>query len=202
MALVAVIAGGGFALLAMGKKPSTVAGNVQARVKQIVQTGLEAVDAVEPEAPPAPEPQPAPVAAPRAKRKRSPRRAGEPELTVQVADLGGAPLPEVITPAEPAVPGPAEDATVYGADADGVEPAVLVRPHLPTRPPPTVPADELGVLELVVDQMGTVDHVRLVSRENRYQDRMIVAAAKAWRFQPATKDGFPVRSRLRIRVTL
>jgi protein TonB len=94
------------------------------------------------------------------------------------------------------------DDTVYSADADGIEPAVLVRPHLPSRIPSAVRVEELGILELVVNQTGAVDHVRLISDANRYQDRMIVAAAKAWRFQPATKDGAPVRSRVRIRVTL
>ena len=98
--------------------------------------------------------------------------------------------------------GPNGDSTIYDADTNGVEPAVLVRPHLPSRPPSSVQSEQLGVLELVVSDRGAVDHVRLMSPDNRYQDRMIVATAKTWRFQPATKDGWPVRWLARIHVTL
>jgi hypothetical protein len=31
---------------------------------------------------------------------------------------------------------------------------------------------------------------------------MLVSAAKSWRFQPATKDGRPVRFRARVRITV
>jgi hypothetical protein len=44
--------------------------------------------------------------------------------------------------------------------------------------------------------------VHLISPANRYQERMLVAAAKTWQFQPATREGQPVRFRIRIRVTL
>ncbi len=73
---------------------------------------------------------------------------------------------------------------------------------MPSQPSSAAHSEQLGVLELVVSQTGAVDHVRLISPDNRYHDRMIVAAAKTWRFRPATKDGLPVRSRMRIRVTL
>ena len=116
----------------------------------------------------------------------------------------GAPAPPTTTLDEPGLPDhPVNgDSTVYDADTNGVEPAVLVRPHLPSRPPSSVQSEQLGVLELVVSHRGAVDHVRLISPDNRYQDRMIVAAAKTWRFQPATKDGRPVRWLARIHVTL
>jgi hypothetical protein len=202
-AALTLIAGAGFVAFATKPKPATIAGRVQARVKQIVQTGLEAVGAAKPELPPSPVETPAAVPAPRAKRRPSPRSSRQQELTVRVEEIGGVPLPDP-TSDETALPEPPleSDATVYGVDAEGVEPAELVRPHLPSRPPHTVPAEHVGVLELVVSQTGDVDHVRLISPGNRYQDRMIVAAAKAWRFRPATKDGTPVRSRTRVRVTL
>ncbi len=83
-----------------------------------------------------------------------------------------------------------------------VTPAVLIRPHLPERPPPDVPEEQIGTLEFIVAETGAVEHVHLVSPTNRFQERMLVAAAKAWQFQPATRDGRPVRFRTRIRVTL
>jgi hypothetical protein len=47
-----------------------------------------------------------------------------------------------------------------------------------------------------------VEQVRLISTSNRFQDRMIVSAAKAWQFEPAMKNGQPVRYRTQIRITL
>lgn len=91
---------------------------------------------------------------------------------------------------------------VFIAGDPGVTPARLVRPHLPAEPPADVPPEQIGTLELLVNEQGTVDHVVLVSPANRYQERMLVAAAKAWLFDPATRQGQPVRFRARIRVTL
>ena len=62
--------------------------------------------------------------------------------------------------------------------------------------------DDVGTLELTVTETGTVSHVKLISTSNRYQERMLVAAAKTWRFQPAMKNGGPVRFRARVRITV
>ena len=43
--------------------------------------------------------------------------------------------------------------------------------------------------------------VRLHSSDLSLNDRMIVAAAKAWQFEPAMKDGHPVKYVLRLPVT-
>jgi TonB family protein len=91
---------------------------------------------------------------------------------------------------------------VFSAGDPHVTPAVLIRPHLPDQPPPDVPEEQIGTLEFVVAESGLVEHVHLVSPANRYQERMLVAAAKTWQFRPATRDGRPVRFRTRIRVTL
>ena len=57
-----------------------------------------------------------------------------------------------------------------------------------------------SVFDLVIDQNGRVEQVHLVSPGNRFNDRMLIAAAKAWQFLPATKDGQPVRYKLQIRI--
>jgi len=53
-----------------------------------------------------------------------------------------------------------------------------------------------------VDEQGDVEQVRLISPANRFHERMIVSAAKMWKFRPAFKDGHPVRYREKIRITL
>lgn len=86
------------------------------------------------------------------------------------------------------------------ADKD-VEPAVTLRQYLPSVTTDRV-TDTPGELDIVVSETGEVESVRLVSPANRFRERMLVAAAKAWRFRPALKGGRPVKYRVRVRVTM
>jgi outer membrane biosynthesis protein TonB len=60
----------------------------------------------------------------------------------------------------------------------------------------------VGVLEIVVGKAGDVEFVKLHTPLNRYHERMVVSAAKAWRYRPARKDGKPVRYRLTVAINL
>ena len=91
---------------------------------------------------------------------------------------------------------------VYSAGDDGVMPALLLRPLLPAQPPPDVPLNQIGTLELVVNEHGDVERVRLVSPSNRFHERMLVAHAKTWKFRPAIRDGQPVKYRTVVRLTI
>jgi hypothetical protein len=118
-------------------------------------------------------------------------------VDVRVNELSGAALPANTASAPEVRPG-----VIYASGDQGVQPAILLRPHLPAEPAPGVAPESIGTLELIVSESGAVEHVRLISPSNRFQDRMLVAAAKAWLFKPAVRDGRPVRFRMRIRVTL
>jgi hypothetical protein len=122
-------------------------------------------------------------------------------VDVVVAEGAGRALPPAVDPVRPPPRVPPAGRVFSQADAQ-VTPAVLIRPHLPEQPPPDVPDEQIGTLEFIVAESGAVEHVHLISPANRYQERMIVAAAKTWLFQPAMRDGRPVRYRTRIRVTL
>ncbi|MGH9371152.1 MAG: hypothetical protein ACRD15_06440, partial [Vicinamibacterales bacterium] len=95
------------------------------------------------------------------------------------------------------------DEDVYQSGDPGVVPAVLVHPKLPDNPPYAVPPNRVGMLDLVVSIGGQVERVRLraTTAERRYRDYMMLAAAKAWLFEPARKDGTPVRYRIEIPLT-
>lgn len=167
--------------------------------------GLRAIGlapASEPEASPA-----TPPAAPSSVPRRAPRGPAEPPArAVEVDPATDAPsdpapseavLPiaaaepeESVMPPEPP-PGPYTE-----ADMD-VEPPVLVYPQLRSEPSAAPPAT-VPHFELLVNERGEVDQVRLRARDARFQDRMMISAAKAWRFRPATKDGTPVRYRVRV----
>jgi len=132
----------------------------------------------------------------------TPAAAPQPRaVDVVVAERDGRVVPSTVAPLRPP-PRQAPAGQVFQAGDPQVTPAVLIRPHLPDNPPPDVPEEHIGTLEFVVTESGAVEHVHLVSPANRYQERMLVAAAKTWQFRPATRDGRPVRFRTRIRVTL
>ena len=82
-----------------------------------------------------------------------------------------------------------------------MDPPVLVYPQLPTKPLGGTILSELGALDILVLEDGTVAEARLIPQSDRLQDRMMVSAAKAWRFRPALKNGRPVRYRVRVPIT-
>lgn len=102
-------------------------------------------------------------------------------------DSARAPLTAAETTARP---------EVYSPATAGVIPPVLVDPiRLPAAPEGARPGSS-HVIELVVDESGTVDRVRLLSPASRMTDMMLLSAAKSWIFEPARRDGHPVRYRL------
>lgn len=123
-------------------------------------------------------------------------------VDVVVDERDGRVVPSSVAPVRPTPPRAAAGGPVFQSGDARVTPAVLIRPLLPDHPPSDVPEEQVGTLEFVVMETGAVEHVHLVSPANRYQERMLVAAAKTWQFQPATRDGRPVRYRARIRITL
>ena len=92
-----------------------------------------------------------------------------------------------------------EPGRVYSAAETDVQPARLLRSQLPQEPAADA---RTGYFELLVDEAGDVEFVRLISPTHRYQDRILVAAAKAWKFRPAMLHGRPVKYRLTIPIIL
>jgi hypothetical protein len=89
-----------------------------------------------------------------------------------------------------------EDQRIYTeADAAVMPPEALSR-QFPATPPFGMSKGQIGTLEIVISRSGQVEAIRLHTPLNRYHERMIVSAAKAWRYRPALKDGKPVRYRL------
>jgi hypothetical protein len=92
---------------------------------------------------------------------------------------------------------------MYSRANKEVEPPVILRPQIRSDPPVSIQGrPRLATLILDIDEQGSVNQVGLasVSAEERYYAAMIIAAAKAWRFRPARKEGRPVRYRLLLRV--
>ena len=104
--------------------------------------------------------------------------------------------PETTEPAvEPLIP-----AAVFDSRDVNVTPPVTLRLRLPS-----LGEDDLaqaGVVETIVSASGEVEKVKLVSPPQSVHEAMILSAIKTWRFQPAMKDGQPVRYRHLIPISL
>ena len=95
--------------------------------------------------------------------------------------------------------------TLFSVNDTEVSPPVFRRQQVPSamlEPGAAVP-EGWPYLELIVDSQGAVENVRLRAKslapgQTLYRHRMLVAAAKAWQFEPARKDGKPVRYAIRV----
>lgn len=92
-----------------------------------------------------------------------------------------------------AIQNAAQATRIYtSADASVVPPSPMGA-FLPPPPPENAPSERVIILHVLVDERGAVESAHVLSTRNHYRDRWWVVTAKAWRFQPATRDGQPVR---------
>ena len=109
------------------------------------------------------------------------------------------PAPGVSREADP--PPLSRDTTVYSVVDPEVVPPALVQSRLPSNPPKGMRLDALPEVEIIVSSIGEVESVKLVTEQAGVGPAMMLSAIKAWSFRPATRDGEPVRYRLRMRLT-
>jgi hypothetical protein len=85
-------------------------------------------------------------------------------------------------------------AKIYSKDDTDVIPAKLLTTREGGRLFQDVVAD-MNTMELIVSSEGRVESVRLLTTPKRMTDMLLLSGAKTWSFQPALKDGTPVRYR-------
>jgi hypothetical protein len=138
-----------------------------------------------------------PRATRRARRKTRPAPAAPPapELVRPLLPIAAAPPVETTQPTEvPAIePFLAGESIYTAADVDVSRPN-LHPSQLPWQWPRGVSPTEM--LEVVISRRGEVERIKLLSPPRRMVDVMALSTAKMWRFDPALKDGAPVRYRL------
>jgi TonB family protein len=125
-----------------------------------------------------------------------------------------APTPAASTPRAPVAPtAAAASAPVAAAPADSViyseSDTVVQAPTDVTRrlpawnPPPALARMEFrGVLEVIIDEQGTVTSTGIVEAVHPSYDPVLLEAAKRWRFRPATREGSAVRYRKTFEIVL
>ena len=108
-----------------------------------------------------------------------------------------APPPSVPPAAAPA-PAPGH---IYTADDRTVVPPSIVVQTLPSFRGVT-PVERIGRIEVVIDETGAVESVVMTASVNSAYDKLAVAAARAWRYTPATVNGHPVKFRKIVQITV
>jgi len=97
----------------------------------------------------------------------------------------------------PKYPEPPPPATIYSSADAEVVPPVQTYPRYVESIGPDYP--NASPFQVVIDEHGMVESAILarypVNMRQAVSGTMLLAAAKAWRFQPATKDGYPVKYR-------
>jgi TonB family protein len=100
--------------------------------------------------------------------------------------------PPVVALKAPATP-PPPTARIYGSQDGDVVPPTIIRQGLPEYDKRLGPPLGLGTLEIVIDETGIVELVLMRGSVHPKYDEIALAAAKTWRYKPATRQGVPVK---------
>jgi TonB family protein len=109
------------------------------------------------------------------------------------------PAPAAAATAAPAVP------AIFNSGSEGVTPPVELSRQLPAWTPRTAltaAATFRGTLSIVIDEEGKVESASLAKPITPEYDGRLIAAAKNWRFRPATRAGQPVKYSADIAIVL
>lgn len=105
-----------------------------------------------------------------------------------------APEPEP-APAVPQAP------RIYSGDDANVIAPVTVRQQIPPFPGKIIAAGQ-AVMEVIIDERGTVESVVMRVPLNAMYDKHAMKAAMNWQYQPAMKAGTPVKFRKMVQINL
>ena len=123
---------------------------------------------------------------------------------LELAQTAAAAAPAPPRPDPVASPPAAAQPRVYDVSEPGVILPVTRRQDLPRWPYSPLAQGGLperrGVLDVLIDENGQVENVMVLQSVDQRYDELLMAAARAWRYTPAYKDGRPVKFLKRIQV--
>jgi hypothetical protein len=131
------------------------------------------------------------------------------ELSSKAAEPPPAPAPvpaAVPPPTSPLVAaGPTGNIMkrIYNGTEGGVLPPVPLHQSMPPFPREVAAfANRTGMLEVIIDEFGDVESAKMIGPINPRYDNLVVNAAKAWKYRPASAGGTPVKYRKMITIAL
>jgi TonB family protein len=144
-----------------------------------------------------PTPSPAPSVASRGLSANAAKGAPGDQRTTPVAP----PAPTARVSSAGAASGDEGGAVIYSPTDPQVVPPVTVRQALPPYPRRPLMAQQ-GVVEVVINERGTVESAAMRQSVDQVYDTLAVAAARTWQYKPATRDGVPVKYRKGVQIRI
>lgn len=113
------------------------------------------------------------------------------------------PIPAAPTPAPTPAPVAAvpKAPRVYTTNDAEVIPPVALKQDLPAYPGQVL-VPRQGMVEVLIDENGLVEAAMMRVSVTSVYDQLAVAAARSWRYRPATLNGAPVKYRKAVQVTI
>jgi TonB family protein len=106
-------------------------------------------------------------------------------------------------PPPPPVPQGPIPGRVYTSDDASVAAPTVLRQDIPNVPQTLMGmAKPRGLLEVVIDEQGRVINMAVRASIHPSYDNILLAAARDWKYKPATFDGQPVRFRRLIQIAI
>lgn len=113
------------------------------------------------------------------------------------------PPPPAPDPVPAPVPAASAEPRIYTVADRRVVPPIVIRQWLPAFPSSiNLPQQAQGVIEVVINERGRVEHALMRQPLNPTYDRQALAAARSWEYQPATVDGAAVKFRKTVLVNI
>ncbi len=127
------------------------------------------------------------------------------DLAVQAMIPSPVPVAAPVPPPAPVAAAPRVDAPrlprIFDSNDLDVVPPVTVKQDIPPYRR-AVLVERIGVLFIVIDERGGVESAIITTPFDGTFDTILLAAAKAWSYQPAARSGVAVKYRKRIQLTL
>lgn len=111
------------------------------------------------------------------------------------------PVPAVVAPPVAPAPSIPQPPRIYNAGEANVMAPVPLNQVLPAFPGQVL-IPRSGKIEVVIDESGTVESAAMTSSVTASYDNLALAAARSWRFRPATVDGTPVKFRKVVQISI
>ena len=141
--------------------------------------------------------------------QQTPMNAGTnpvaPNSTPAPSSAANNPAPTGAAPAGNAPPPATKRVEVANQPGSGeIRPPMAIKQAVPPVPPDLSRFGQLrsGEIEVLIDETGKVQTAKVIASIHPVYDAMVMAAAKTWRYDPATADGVPVKYRKRIKITI
>jgi hypothetical protein len=109
--------------------------------------------------------------------------------------------PKAAAAPPPAVAAPPPAPKIFSAQDYEVIPPRIVRQVLPPFPAKVLTPGK-GSLELLINEEGEVESAVMTASVHPNYDPLAVSAAKTWKYQPALRQGMPVKYRKQLNISL